>query len=80
MTGSLSASRALWNRSNPSIDTDEAIAQVLDRGTMTDWRHLYRLAAAYAHLRTRVRRIVLTVPLPLPRTEGASLFPPGLLI
>ena len=67
MTEFLPASRALWNRLSQSIDSDEAIAQILDRGTMTDWRHLYRRTAGDARLRTRVRRIVLAVPLPLRR-------------
>ena len=73
MTEFLPASRALWNRSSQSIDSGEAIAQILDRGSMTDWRRLYRLAAGDAHLRTRLRHIVLTVPLPLPRFWLAAL-------
>ena len=33
---------------------------------MPAWRALYRLAAADPELRARIKRIVLTVPLPLP--------------
>jgi hypothetical protein len=46
---------------------------ILDRGTLSDWRALYRLAAHDPTLRSRIRRLVLTVPLPLPRFWLAAL-------
>ena len=58
--------RALWNRATLDLRSDEVLAQILDRGELTDWCALYRLARADAQLRTRIRRLVLTVPLPLP--------------
>ena len=73
MSDPLSTSRALWNRSHSSLESDEILAQILDRGTMADWRHVYRLAARDVQLRARLRRIVLSVPLPLPRFWLAAL-------
>jgi len=58
--------RALWNRGALDLQSDEILAQILDRGELADWRELYRLARADAQLRVRIRRLVLTVPLPLP--------------
>lgn len=66
-------SRALWNRTTLDLSSDEVLAQLLDRGTMSDWRTLYRLATNDPALRGRVKRIVLTVPLPLPRFWLAAL-------
>jgi hypothetical protein len=40
---------------------------------MSAWRALYRLAATDAALRSRIRHIVLTVPLPLPHFWLAAL-------
>lgn len=65
--------RALWNRGALDLQSDEVLAQVLDRGELADWRELYRLAHADAHLRARIRRLVLTVPLPLPHFWLAAL-------
>lgn len=65
--------RALWNRSTLDLRSDEVLAQILDRGELADWRELYRLAGADAQLRARIRRLVLTVPLPLPRFWLAAL-------
>ena len=65
--------RALWNRDGLDLRSDEILAQILDRGTMADWRELYRLARADAELRARIHRLVLTVPLPLPRFWLAAL-------
>ena len=73
MSESGEASRALWNRSGLGIDSDEVLAQLLDRGTMADWRSLYRRAESDPRLRARLRQIVLTVPLPLPRFWLAAL-------
>ncbi len=71
--GSLDTSRALWNRSRLALDSDEVLAQVLDRGEIAAWRELYRLALTDAALRARITRIVLTVPLPMPRFWLAAL-------
>ena len=65
--------RALWNRGGFDLRSDEMLAQVLDRGELADWRALYRLAHADAQLRARIRRLVLTVPLPLPHFWLAAL-------
>jgi hypothetical protein len=70
---SLETSRALWNRSALDLDSDEVLAQLLDRGDIADWRTLYALASADAQLRLRIRRILITVPLPLPHFWLAAL-------
>jgi hypothetical protein len=59
-------SRALWNRNKANLESDETLAQLLERGDLKDWRELYRLASTDVRLRSRIKRIVLTVPLPLP--------------
>ena len=59
-------SRALWNRDGFDLASDEAIAQVLDRGSMEDWRALYVLARTDPLLRGRVISIVARVPMYLP--------------
>ena len=69
----LEASRALWNRDRLDLASDEILAQLLDRGDLDDWRALYRLATHDAGLRTRIKRVVLTVPLPLPHFWLAAL-------
>ncbi|MGH7319846.1 MAG: hypothetical protein ACRELA_09535 [Candidatus Rokuibacteriota bacterium] len=68
-----SASRAGWNRSLMDLESDEVLAQVLDRGEMAVWRELYQLAGRDARLRQRIKRIVLTVPVSLPRFWLAAL-------
>jgi hypothetical protein len=65
--------RALWNRGMLDLRSDEVLAQVLDRGELADWRALYRLAHGDARLRARIRRLVLTVPLPFPHFWLAAL-------
>jgi hypothetical protein len=65
--------RALWNRGALDMQSDEVLAQILDRGEPGDWRELYRLARADAQLRARIRRLVLMVPLPLPHFWLAAL-------
>lgn len=62
----LSRSRALWNREGFDVASDEALAQVLDRGSMEDWRALYSLARADPQLRARIISIVARVPMYLP--------------
>ena len=69
----LQHSRALWNRSHLDLRSDEILAQILDRGDMQDWRALYRLVRGDAELRGRIRRLVLTVPVPLPHFWLAAL-------
>lgn len=69
----LERSRALWNRSRLELDSDEVLAQILDRGEMGAWRGLYELARHDAQLRARIARIVRSVPLPLPRFWLAAL-------
>lgn len=46
---------------------------MLDRGEMRAWRALFRVERTDAALRGRIRRIVLTVPVPLPRFWLAAL-------
>ena len=69
----LQASRALWNRTQGDLQSDEVLAQILYRGEMTTWRMLYSVAKADPRLRSRIARIVQTVPTPLPRFWLAAL-------
>ena len=69
----LETSRALWNRSGLDLASDEVLTQLLDRGDMADWRGLYRMAKADGQLRARIKRIILTVPVSLPRFWLAAL-------
>jgi hypothetical protein len=69
----LETSRALWNRTAFDLESDETLAQILERGEMASWRSLYRLANTDARLRGRIRRLILTVPLPLPHFWLAAL-------
>lgn len=66
----LSTSRALWNRSGLALESDEVLAQILDRGEIEAWRELYRLASGpgeeAAVLRRRILRLCQTVPLSSP--------------
>ena len=62
----LTRSQALWNRSVCDLRSDETLAQILDRGSLEDFRELYRLASSDPRLRNRILRIVARVPLPLP--------------
>ena len=66
-------SRALWNRTRGDLESDEVLAQILDRGEIEVWRDVYRRAKSDAQLRQRIARIVLTVPTPLPRFWLAAL-------
>lgn len=66
-TQPLAESRALWNRTRLDLESDEVLAQILDRGEMSAWRSLYALCQSDPQLRARITRIVLTVPMPLPR-------------
>lgn len=69
----LARSRALWNRRELDLRSDEVLAQILDRGEMASWRELYAMARADAELRRRIARIAVTVPLPLPHFWLAAL-------
>lgn len=71
--GPLHTSRALWNRSQLALESDEVLAQILDRGEIAAWRELYRLCRTDPMMRKRITRIVLTVPLPLPHLWLAAL-------
>lgn len=55
-----------WNRSRLDLDSDEVLAQILDRGGLEAWRELYRLVAGDKALRARILRVVREVPLPFP--------------
>jgi hypothetical protein len=53
--------------------SDEVLAQILERGTIAEWREVYRRAEVDSLLRQRLSQLVLTVPLPLPRFWLAAL-------
>ncbi len=73
----LTSSRALWNRRRLALDSDEVLAQILDRGELEAWREIYRLAAGpgegAATLRRRILRLCQTVPLSFPHLFLAAL-------
>lgn len=69
----IAGSRALWNRTGVDLRSDEVLAQLLERGEMDAWRELHRIARTDPALRARLVRLVLTVPLPLPRFWLAAL-------
>lgn len=69
----LSHSRAAWNRRAFDLGSDEMLAQLLDRGSMADWREIYRLARTDPALRRRIAHAVKCVPLPLPHFWLAAL-------
>ena len=69
----LSQSRALWNRATLRLDSDETLAQILDRGELRAWRALYRMARDDAEFRARIRRVVETVPVGMPHFWKAAL-------
>jgi len=68
-----------WNRTRLDLDSNEVLAQILDRGDLAAWRELYALAAKDKGLRRRILLAVETVPLPFPgfwRAAMASLGEP----
>jgi len=73
----LSQSQALWNRSGLALESDEVLAQLLDRGEIAAWRELYRLASGSgeeaAALRRRILRLCQTVPLSFPHLFIAAM-------
>lgn len=79
MSSPLERSGALWNRNRLDLRSAETLAQILDRGSLDDWRALYRLAQEDPELRARLRRVVERVPLGYPhfwRTALVSLGEP----
>ena len=60
----LAASGALWNRSGLDLRSDETLVQLLDRGSIDDWRALYAMARGDTALAQRLGDLVATVPLP----------------
>lgn len=79
MSSPLERSGALWNRDRLDLRSEETLAQILDRGSLDDWRALYRLAQEDPELRARLRRVVGRVPLGYPyfwRTALRSLGEP----
>ena len=77
----LATSRALWNRDRVNLESDEVLAQILDRGELASWRHLYALAnrpgAEAARLRQRIVRLCRTVPLSHPHLFLAAMAAAG---
>jgi hypothetical protein len=73
----LTRSQALWNRTGLALDSDEVLAQLLDRGELEAWRELYRLASGpseeAATLRRRILRLCQTVPLSFPHLFIAAM-------
>jgi hypothetical protein len=59
------------------LDSDEVLAQLLDRGELEAWRELYRLASGSsgeaATLRRRILRLCQTVPLSFPHLFIAAM-------
>ncbi|HKH46889.1 MAG TPA: hypothetical protein VKM72_19700 [Thermoanaerobaculia bacterium] len=70
-------SQALWNRNRLVLESDEVLAQILDRGNLADWREIYRLAARPgqegADLRRRILHLCRTVPLSFPHLFLAAM-------
>jgi hypothetical protein len=77
----LERSRALWNRKGLELESDEVLAQILDRGSLEDWRALYRLLSGRGEdagrLRARVHRLLLAIPSGLPYFWLAALAASG---
>lgn len=69
----LACSRALWNRHLLDLESDEILAQLLDRGEAAAWRALYRLARDDARLGARIKRLVTEAPIALPHFWLAAL-------
>ena len=73
MTTALSRSRALWNRGNLDLASDEVLAQLLDRGEIEAWRELFALARGDAALRRRILAVIRRAPTPYPHFWLAAL-------
>jgi len=65
-TDVLARSRALWNRASLDLGSDEVLAQLLDRGSLDDWRAVFRLLEQddgdARALQARIHQILLRVP------------------
>ena len=59
----LASSRALWNRRALDLDSEETLAQFLDRGELWAWRELFARAQTDTVLRARIAQVVRRVPL-----------------
>jgi hypothetical protein len=66
MTAPLARSRALWNRETLDLASDEILAQLLDRGSLEDWRVMYALASRDEALRGRIAKVLQRVPIGYP--------------
>ncbi len=77
MSFDLSTSQALWNRNGVNLESDEVLAQILDRGEIEAWREIYRLARGPEEkataLRRRIVRLCRTVPLAYPHLFLAAM-------
>ncbi len=77
MSFDLSRSQALWNRNGLNLESDEVLAQILDRGELEAWREIYRLASGpdekAVALRRRIVHICRTVPLAFPHLFLAAM-------
>lgn len=59
----LSRSAALWNRRDLDLQSQETLVQIMDRGSIDDWRALAALAATDPVLTERIYAAATTVPL-----------------
>jgi hypothetical protein len=73
----LARSRALWNRNRLDLRSDETLAQILDFGTLEDWRALYSLLRREGDeactLRQRVYQLLHVAPTGRPHFWVAAL-------
>ncbi len=73
----LESSRALWNRCRLDLSSDEVLVQILDRGELSAWRELYRLAAGPGEqaraLRRRIVDLCRSVPIAFPHLFLAAM-------
>lgn len=69
----IDSSRALWNRSHADLESDEVLAQLMDRGELEVWREIYALASVDARLRARILRICRVVPIGFPHLFVAAM-------
>ena len=73
----IQVSRALWNRRRADLESDEVLAQLIDRGEIEVWREIYRLASGDApeavRLRARIVQICRKVPVGFPHLFLAAM-------
>ncbi len=73
----LASSRAMWNRSRVDLESDEMLAQILDRGELEAWREIYRLASQpgeeAARLRRRIIDLCRAIPIAFPHLFLAAM-------